>query len=322
MDDQTQQRDAAVSVTLQQVITADAVARFGGYAAAAAHIGGDRTAVKNLVRRLEKRLGVALFEIDDSGVRASSGDAASAAWDHIRDMVRAHDGLDELRHIPPTAMAPVRLAGFPAHAHLFGQAMRSWNEADLELSVELVHTGEAAREDGGKRLAGLLADREVEVVVLPGTVEVAAPDQYRHRRLYDWSLVVIEPPDSTPRTTPITIKQLARQPLLVSSKGHTTRDVLDELLAGESAEATVAYESSSFDVLAGLHQAGCGALVTASDAADARHLGPQRPIGKKSRGPDGTYELWWRTRIGDRYPYRTTEAAAAIDRFSELLRGP
>lgn len=102
----------------------------------------------------------------------------------------------------------------------------------------------------------------------------AFPGLEHHELKGRQELVAVLPPGMRPSTITLSIKRLARLPLVVSAPGTSSRDLLDEALAEAGLEAEVAVTAAARDAMVPLVLAGAGVAVLPRPVAEtARRAG-------------------------------------------------
>jgi DNA-binding transcriptional LysR family regulator len=164
-----------------------AVARRGGFAAAAAELGMSPSAVSHSIRMIEARLGLALFArttrsvaLTEAGqnLQASAGQAFSEieeAIDHIRSStgnVTGHLRLSVPRTALATVITPVVVELSRRHPELVVEI------ASEDASVDIITRGF----DAGVRLGEMIAQDMVALRLTPpfDMIMVASPDYLKH----------------------------------------------------------------------------------------------------------------------------------------------
>ena len=108
---------------------------------------------------------------------------------------------------------------------------------------------------------------DVERAVRSGIAELGLTDittggsGLKRIELFRQEIVVVQPPDSLPDTSPMTPESLSRLPLIVTPMGTSTRRLLDRMLARDGLEPNVAVEINHREAIVPLVLAGAGSAL-------------------------------------------------------------
>ena len=250
-------------MNLRQLSYVVAVVDEGGFTRAAEAMHVAQPSLSQAVRSLEAELGVELFHrAGRTVVLTAAGDAlVGPARQALRDAANARAavaavvGLDagrlDLVCLPTLAVYPAaELVGRFRRAHP-KVAVRVVEPEDADAAAQRVRSGRS----------------EIGLAELP----VTGPDLATHP-LELQELVVLIPADLDPtlaRTGRITIQTLARQPLITTPRGTSTRRQLDEAFLAAGLRPTVAVETDHRESIGPLVTAGAGVAVLPRRLAEA-----------------------------------------------------
>lgn len=226
-----------------------AVSEHGSFSDAARAMFVAQPSLSKRIKQLEAELGAALFDRTPRGVRLTAAGeafvvparAAISLTEGAREAVTAVTGLDAgtlrlaaLPTIVVTHLVPLMSRFRAEHEHLSIHLLGAENH---RLAVSLVHDG----------LADLaLCDRPV---VAPGLdVEHA----------FDQEMVVVLPPGSRTRRRRVRLQELADHPVVMTTPGTSTRELVDELYAGAGLAPRIVVETDLRDALIPSVLAGAG----------------------------------------------------------------
>ncbi len=245
-----------------------AVVDHGTFTKAAAASFVSQPGLSQAVRELERELGTTLF--DRSGRRVSLTAAGEALVPHARAALREIDGaVDAVAAVAGRRTGRVQLAALPTLAadpvaRLVGDFRRAYPGIRVELAapddpielLSMVRTGVVELGIGDTPLdaAGLsvdvLGEQELLAVLPPGSPGSSRPDGR------------------------MTLRDLAQVPMVVTTRGTSSRGLLEGAFRSEGLELVVAVESAQREALLPLVLAGAGpALLPAPVAETARLLG-------------------------------------------------
>jgi DNA-binding transcriptional LysR family regulator len=249
---------------VRQLSYAVAVADAGSFTRAATAIHVAQPSLSQAIRGLEDELGVALFHRLPRGVALTDAGAVvvEAGRRLLRDLATTKaavadvagviTGTLDLVALPTLAVDPVAgwIGAFRA-AHP-GVTVTLAEPEDTAGAGDIVRHGRA----------------ELGILELPvaGTDLVARP-------LVRQELVAVCPP-GTRRRRRLPVRDLADLPLVTTPPGTSSRQLLDDALAGAGVLATIAVQTTQREALLALVVAGAGAsLLPSAMAADAARRG-------------------------------------------------
>jgi DNA-binding transcriptional LysR family regulator len=234
----------------------------GSYGAVASDR-SDRSALWQAISRFERsinaerRVGLPRIRLVREGGQALTEQGeilAIAAKTVVQAADSFHGSLLDVLHEPNELM----LACYPAQAPLVG--FLQTRKGDEFPAIQLVDIDDGFRDDAGEDLLDRLRKGQIDITIAPSSADLKT---LKSTYLYSWNLAVISRPGVIPGDDEdVDIAKLGEYPLLVSPRGHATRELL------ESAESTlnVKFESTSVDALVGLAATGFGVAVVAGDS--------------------------------------------------------
>ena len=232
-----------------------------GRAATALHVA--QPSVSASVRRLERELGVDLF--DRIGRRLVLTDAGATVVDHARQLLRGRERLEaELAAQRGVVVGMLRLVSLPTLA--------------MEPLTELVVRFAAAHPDVHVSVAEPLDADDLERRVSQGRSELGVTDlaltsrALQHLHLTDQQIVAVLPPGTDRSLRTLKATELAGLRLITTPAGTSTRTLLDQVLRRRQLTANIVIETSHREAIVPLVLAGTGATVLpaplARDAAE------------------------------------------------------
>ena len=246
---------------LRQLGYVVAVVDHGGFTRAAEAVHVAQPSLSQAVRALEAELGVELFHRTSRSVRLTAAGEAliEPARQALRDAATARAAVAEvaglqaghldLVSIPTLAVYPAaELIGRFRVAHP-GITVRLVEPEDADAVAERVRTGSS----------------EIGLTELP----VAGHDLVSHT-LGSQEYVALIPTalaDELPGTTRITLETLARQPMITTPPGTSTRRLLDESLSAANLAVTLAVETDHREAIAPLVTSGAGVAIVPREVA-------------------------------------------------------
>jgi LysR family carnitine catabolism transcriptional activator len=229
-----------------------AVAEHGSFTRAAAASYLSQPGVSQAVRELETELGTPLFDRVGRRVRLTAAGEALAV--HAREAVREIDaGRDAVAAAVGVETGRLALACLPTlAADPTAGLVGAFRRAHSGIRVEL----------------GAPVDPEDLLAMLRGgVVELAVTERPHATRglvtasLADQDLVAVLPPGSTPPDGAVALRDLARQPLIVTPPGTSSHRILTDAIERAGAELEVAVQTAQREALLPLVLAGAGATL-------------------------------------------------------------
>lgn len=227
-----------------------AVVDHGGFTAAARALHLAQPSLSQSVRRLERELGVDLFV--RAGRQVTLTHAGEAFLGPARRLVR------EAQNVLATTSA--HAAGLAGTVDVVAMAtlavdplagrVGELRRAHPALAVRVVEPASTAQ------LLAMVRDGRAELgVTETGT---ASPDVVEHR-IGEQELLAVLPPGSPGRGQPLTLRDLAEQPLVLGPPGASTRQTLERALDEVGQELSVAVEVDQREAVVPLVLAHAGA---------------------------------------------------------------
>jgi DNA-binding transcriptional LysR family regulator len=211
----------------------------------------------------------------------------------------------------------VRVACFPALAHIVASAANSDKSRGSRLLGLAAVTDDLRRDLGGDLLRGLHGG-EYDMVIAPAVDILDA--SVRQFPLYRWDLVAVCSETSTLYgREKVSIAELEAVTVLASPVGHQTRALCSEL--------SVSFESSSVDALFELADIGYGVAIVAGDSVPIRQREHQNlstrawpVVTREGKALGGTYATIIRSSSGPETQAAVREVAkAAAERLGRSL---
>jgi LysR family carnitine catabolism transcriptional activator len=246
---------------LRQLGYVVAVVDHGGFTRAAEAMHVAQPSLSQAVRTLEAELGVELFHRTSRSVRLTAAGEAllEPARQALRDAATARAAVAEVAGLGAGHLDLVSIPTLAVHpaARLIGR----FRTAHPGISVRLVEPEDA----DAVALRVRTGTSEMGLAELP----VAGSDLVSHSlgsQEYV-ALIPTELADQLDGATRITLETLARQPMITSPVGTSTRRQLDESLAAADLTVTVAVETDHREAIAPLVTAGAGVAIVPRDLA-------------------------------------------------------
>jgi DNA-binding transcriptional LysR family regulator len=240
------------SVELRQLRYVEAVARHRHFTRAADELHVAQSALSHQIRRLERELGVELFE--RTSRRVTVTDAGKAVARSARGILTQVDGVrdevDELRGLVRGRIAVG--ATLPAGRIDVPLVLVDFSKAYPGIEVDL-HEGTAGdmrnylEEDQVDAAFSLLAD--------------PAPPEFQVEHLGEEEVVAAFPPGAGPDRKRIGAAELGAWPLITPRSGSAIKQAVDELLGRAGRQMRISLESGDPFFLRCLVSAGFGAAV-------------------------------------------------------------
>jgi len=255
---------------LRQLSYVVAVVDEGGFTAAADALHLTQPALSQAVAALERELGVLLFHRTGRTVRLSSAGEAilGPARQAIRDARTARSAVEAVIGIEAGRLdlACLAMLSIDPAAELVGQ----FRQAHPGVEVRILGPETAGA------LPRLVRDGTAEV----GLCHLPQPDTglVTHGLWHHDYLAVLPPgaDEQFGRGRSVSLRALARLPLITTPPGTSTRGVTEEALAGAGLKATVAVETDHREMIAPLVVAGAGVSILPRPVAlDAERRGAE-----------------------------------------------
>jgi len=295
-------------VTLKDLNVLVSIATTGSFRAAAARLYTTQPAVTRSIARLEKAIGVRLFE------RGPRGAVLTGEGQTVLERARRVLGLvSEMR---TDATSPdTRLVRFGAAATAAGSFLApflaQWIPSHPHVRLRML-------EDGAARLRHRLEAGECDIAMIaapvPATFDAGLITRIGVRAHF---------PENHPlahTTEPVTLAELARHPLLVNDRPFVSMTLLFDAMESAGIQAQIIYQSSIGRTLAILAEAGLGVAVF-GDSVDLRGMRlASRPVTA-----DGVNQLGFELHVAwrrDGTPQWIRELGHDMSRFSQARRLP
>ena len=237
---------------LRQIEYTVAIVDHGGFTRAAAALHVAQPSLSQSVRRLEAELGAPLFVRLGRQVRPSAAglDFLGPARRVLREVVRAREAVTAHAALSVGTLDVVALPTLVAEplAGLIGR----FRHAHPYVTVR-VHEPDTPR-----RLLDMVRDGRCEV----GVTEMGhVPDGLHQHVIGRQVFLAVLPPGRPGSAEPLSLPDLAREALIVTPLGTSTRSVIDDALRQAGAEAEVAVETTQRDAIVPLVLAGAGSSI-------------------------------------------------------------
>jgi len=247
--------------TVKQLRAFAAVYRSGKVATAAIELSVTQSAVSVLLRQLEGKLGVLLFDRTTRALhRTAAADGLIATAERLLDDL---DGMAlDARALARSTQGKIRVAVTPAVAQaLMPRALRKFQLSHPDVRVQM----EDCAPD--QFVAGILAER-VDFGI--GVTDQEHPELANELLMRDHLCLVCQAGSSLAGGKPLRWSQLAGQPLIVVKPGYGIRRSIDRAAAGAGLELAIAHEVSLLATAVVMVAEGLGAaILPASMAAEA-----------------------------------------------------
>lgn len=266
------------------------VGRVGTFRGAANRLSVAEPALWQQVRRLERELGIALFERIGRGVRLTEAGQ--------RLLARAEDALASSQRITELAqdlrdgrVGTVSIAvPVPAVGRFLAAAIARFRRAHPDIRIVMQ---EFPRADVTPRTSPVL--RTPIDALLAGVVDVAIgarAESLPGMRLYDISVVALGHGRPSKR---ISVSRLRGEPLLVPPPGSFSRTLLEHAFHAAGLEPRIEFESPFPQTLVALSYHGLGIAVVADDAIGFEERARAAVVTSRGRALAAEHWLHWRT---------------------------
>lgn len=239
-----------------------AIVEHGGVGRAATALHVAQPSVSASIRRLERELGVNLF--DRIGRRLVLTDAGATVVDHARQLLAGRERLQaELADQQGLLAGTLRLVSLPTLAtEPLTALVVAFSARHPAVHIEIDEPVDA--DDLERRVS----DGRSEL----GLTDLALTSRALHRvHLSDQPIVAVLPPATPAPGGQVTTAQLAHLPLITTPPGTSTRTLLDQALRRHQLAANIVIETSHREAIVPLVLAGIGVTVLpgplATDAA-------------------------------------------------------
>jgi DNA-binding transcriptional LysR family regulator len=236
-------------MNLQHLRTFIRIAELGSLSKASDRMGIAQPALSRQMKLLQEEVGVALFERHRSGMRLTP--AGEELQRRVPGLVRQLDQVyEDVRSRAGSTRGQVVLGVVPTVSYVLAGRLAARVAADLpEVSLRIV-------ESYSGHLVEWLQRGEIDVGVIYGPV---ARLHMRVEELLLEDLAVVGPPDSALQAgTPMSVAAFAALPLVLPSRPHGLRMVVEAAAHRAKVKLEVRFEADSFRVLVDLVQNGLG----------------------------------------------------------------
>lgn len=250
-----------------------AIAEQGGFTTAAAALGIAQPVLSRRVQRLERALGVKIFERGSWGSRLSN--------DGARLLPVARGILDSVADLEAGAAAEwrgtVRLgAAATAAGSFLAQALSRWIAEHPHVDLVMI-------EGGARKMRDALFDRQCDLAVVAAPV----PDEFEHRFLTTVRVIALFPPTHrfAGSRDALPVSSLDGVKVLLNSEGFLSADLFAAACRLQEIEPTVVYRSTVGQTLAALAEAGLGVAIL-GNSVDLRGFSlPRRSVADAAGEP-------------------------------------
>jgi DNA-binding transcriptional LysR family regulator len=253
--------DAAMN--LQHLKTFIRVAELGSLSKASDRMRIAQPALSRQMKLLQDEIGVPLFERHRGGMRLTQ--AGDELLQRVSGLVRQLDqAYADVRSMSGAPGGQVAFGIVPTVSHVLSARLARRVAADFPgISLRIVE-GYAGHQ------TEWLQKGEIDVAIMYGP---AADFHMKTTELLVEELALVGPPDSDlSSTTPVSVAAFARLPLVLPSRPHGLRMVVEAAALKVKAKLDVRFEADSFHVLKDLVEKGLGftALPLSAIASEAR----------------------------------------------------
>lgn len=247
------------AVDLRRLSLFLAVVDHGGFSRAAQAVHISQPALSQAIAELETELGGPLFHRLGRGVSLTAAGTAlvGPARSILRELDAARQVAAEITGLARGRLdlSALRTVSTDALPHLLGRFL----EAHPNVEVRL-----ASPDDPGE-LVEQVRSGEVELGI---TVASDPPSGLTAVPLGEQHLQIVLPPGTARQAgTPVTPAELAGVPLVVTPRGSSARELLEDWLSGASVAARVSVETSQREAIVPLVLAGAGAALVPEASA-------------------------------------------------------
>jgi DNA-binding transcriptional LysR family regulator len=236
-------------MNLQHLKTFIRIAELGSLSKASDRMGIAQPALSRQMKLLQEEVGVALFERHHGGMRLTP--AGDELLRGVPGLIRQLDQVyADVRSLAGSTRGQVVFGIVPTVSYVLAGHLAARVAADLpEVSLRIV-------ESYSGHLVDWLQRGEIDVAVVYGPVSRL---HMRVEELLHEDLAVIGPPDSPLQTdAPVSVSSFARLPLVLPSRPHGLRMVVEAAAHRAKVKLEVRFEADSFRVLVDLVEKGLG----------------------------------------------------------------
>jgi len=242
-------RRSSLNMNLQQLRTFIRIAELGSLSKASDRMGIAQPALSRQMKLLQEEVGVALFERHHGGMRLTP--AGDELLRRVPGLIRQLDQVyADVRSLAGSTRGQVVFGILPTVSYVLAGRLAARVAADLpDVSLRIV-------ESYSGHLVDWLQRGEIDVAIVYGPVSRI---HMRVEELLLEDLVVVGPPDSPlALATPVSVTAFARLPLVLPSRPHGLRMVVEAAAHRAKSKLEVRFEADSFRVLVDLVEQGLG----------------------------------------------------------------
>jgi len=268
---------------VRQLRYLEAIVRHRHFTRAAGELHVAQSALSHQVQGLERELGSELLQRTTRSVTPTEAGelVAARARNVLAEIAALRAEVDELRgvlrgHVTVGAMLFGGALDIPA---TLGRFIARYPGVELSL-----------REGSAQRMIEMLDDGSLDLTF---ALEVTPPEQVERHELSREELALATSPDHPlAATDPVPIAKLDAEPLIAFVGGSSTRQVIDDALAGAGAEPRISLEANDFALVRALVARGVGLAILPRSYLE--RIGPE--IAFRALDPPllMPVALWWR----------------------------
>jgi DNA-binding transcriptional LysR family regulator len=268
---------------IRQLRYFEAVVRHRHFTRAAEDLHVAQSALSHQVRQLERELGVELLRRTTRSVQPTEAGelVAARARNVLAETAALHGEIDELRglvrgHIAVGALLFGGALDIPA---LLARFTATFPDVEVRL-----------REGTAQRMIDGLKDGTLDLAF---ALEAEPPDGLDRLELSHEELALVVSPDHPlAGNRPVPVAALAGEPLIAFQHGSSTRQLVDEALAGAGVEPHIALEANDLALVRSLVARGIGLAILPRSFVEL----PGPPVSIRPLAPALGLRvvLWWR----------------------------
>jgi DNA-binding transcriptional LysR family regulator len=250
---------------LRQIRAFLAVARLSNFTRAAAEVHISQSALTVQIRKLEDELGVALFDRTKRRVTLTEpGRELLAPLERV--LVDAEATISRTRDLIGVRRGLVTIAALPSIAARFlAEAIREFSRLHPGVTIRVLDVV-------SERVIEAVTKEEVDFGI--GTLIRQSKGLVTELLFRDRLCALVPRNRSIARGPGITLRELAKQPLLVTGRDSSVREILEDALKKEGLVMSPAYEANYMSTIIGMVNSGLGIGVL-PEAATGSGIGPQ-----------------------------------------------
>jgi DNA-binding transcriptional LysR family regulator len=204
--------------------------------------------VSQAVAALERELGVALFQ--RLGRRVALTSAGEAFLEPARQLLRdVTTARDAVREVTENAGGQLDIVALPTLAvDPLADLIGRFRQRHPNVTVRLVEPEDAAA------VTTMVRDGRCEV----GLAQLPVASELVALELGTQELLAVSPPGTARRRGRLPVDTVARLPLIATPRGTSTRDLIEQALAGQERAPTIVVETGQREAILPLVLAGAG----------------------------------------------------------------